>query len=205
MYKIYEDPLAIIEAHDIEGLKKVKGIGNYIANCIINRFEDSKDMSKVYIELDSYGLTPNFIQKLIKTYKSPTALIKAVKENPYQLAYDMEGVGFKTADDIALKGGLNPKSVDRIKAFIAHFLKEQAYDLGNSYITAGELLVNIYDYFGGKDYIVEAIYDEEENVVGTNVGVAMSQLQEEDIIHVEDNENKSRRRVYLTKIWNLEK
>ena len=205
MYKIYENPLAIIESHDIEGLKKVKGIGNYIANCIVNRFEDSKDMSKVYVELDSYGLTPNFIQKLIKTYKSPTTLIKAVKENPYQLAYDMEGVGFKTADDIALKGGLNPKSVDRVKAFIAHFLREQAYDLGNSYITAGELLVNIYDYFGGKDYIVEAMYDEEENVVGTNVGVAMSQLQEEDIIHIEDNENKSRRRVYLTKIWNLEK
>lgn len=205
MYKIYANPLAIIDAHDIEGLKKVKGIGDYIARCILERYDNNKDLSRVYVELDEYGFTPNFIQRLTRTYKDPLRLIKTVKENPYQLIDDVDGIGFKTADDIALKGGLNPKSVERIQAFISYFLKEEAYTSGNSYITAGELLTNVYDYFGGKEYIAEEICDEEGNVTGTNIGEAIKRLQEKDVVRVEDGENKSRRRIYLTKIWKLEK
>ena len=204
-YKLYEDPIAVIADHDIEAIKKVKGVGDYIANCIISRFEDKKDLSAVYIELENYGLTPNFIQKLLKTYKSSSLLIKAVKENPYQLAEDMEGVGFKTADEIALRGGMSPKSVERIMAFITFFLQEQAYDLGDSYVTAGELLTNIYEGLGGKEAILEELYDEDGNITGSNIGKAIQLLQERKIIEIEDNENKSRRRVYLTKIWKLEK
>ena len=81
MFKVLDNPLASIEAHDVEALKKVNGIGDYIANCIIERFEDNKDNCEVYLELDEYGLTPKFIQKLIKQYKNPHTVIEIIKKN----------------------------------------------------------------------------------------------------------------------------
>ena len=223
LYKVYKNPLKIIEDHDIEGLKKVHGVGDYIANCIINRFEDNKDWSNVYVELDNYGLTPNFIGRLIKRYRSPSMVIKVVKETPYRLCYEMDGVGFKTADNIALKGGLSPKSVDRIKAYIVHFL-EDACDEGHSYMQADELLIGIYDYFEGKENIFEEI-DVEDKIEHTeeledgtvnkteeivvrhtnNISEAIKRLQEENILVMEEAESKAHRRVYLKKIYNLEK
>lgn len=203
-YKIYQNPIEIIQKHDIEALKKVHGVGPYIAQCIIDRFEENKDLSKVYEELDNYGFTPNFIQKLVKTYRSSSTIVDIVKNNPYALCDTVEGVGFKTADNIALKGGLYPKSVSRVKAFIVNFLETQAYEAGDSYVTAGELLTNIYGYFGGKENIAEDILDENSGDSTSNIALAIKELQDENIIQLEEGENKSRRRVYLNKIKDLE-
>lgn len=204
LYKVYPTPIDVIKNHDVEGLKKVKGIGNYIANCIIDRYEQNKDMSRIFIELDSYGLTPNFIQKLTTTYRNPDKIIDVVKNHPYELCYKMEGVGFKTADAIALKGGLNPKSPERIKAYVFYYMGQEAYENGNSYITAAELITEIYSFFGGKEEIEEYCCSVENNYVGTNIGLAMKTLQQEGILVIEDGENKARRRVYLKKIYELE-
>ncbi len=203
-YKVFENPLEIIKNGDVESLRKIHGVGPVIATKIIERYEKVKDYSKVYEELMEYGLTPVFLQKLISVYKSPNLIIKMVKENPYRLSYDMEGVGFKTADNIALKGGLNPKSVERIKAFVVFYLENKAYEEGDSYVTAGELLLGIYDYFGGKEEIMDEYTDDDGNVTGNNIAAAMKSLVEEEIIAIEDGENKSRRRVCLTKIKKLE-
>ena len=203
-YKVFENPLEVIANHDVESLKKVHGIGDYIANCIINRYEDNKDMSAVYMELDSMGLTTKFISKLVQSYRSPQKIISTVKENPYQLTYDIDGIGFLTADAIALKNGMNPKSPKRIGAFINYYLRDES-EKGHSYVTAGELIVNIYSQFGGKENIVENYLDEEGNVVGNNISKAINSLVEEGIIKIEDNTNKARRRIYLTKIYDLEK
>ena len=182
LYKVYPTPIDVIKNHDVEGLKKVKGIGNYIANCIIDRYEQNKDMSRIFIELDSYGLTPNFIQKLTTTYRNPDKIIDVVKNHPYELCYKMEGVGFKTADAIALKGGLNPKSPERIKAYVFYYMGQEAYENGNSYITAAELITEIYSFFGGKEEIEEYCCSVENNYVGTNIGLAMKTLQQEGIL-----------------------
>lgn len=112
MYKVLDNPLEVIKKHDIESLKKVHGVGDYIANCIIERFEENRDNCEMYIELDKYGLTPKFIQKLVKKYSNPQKVIEIVKNNPYQLSFDVEGIGFKTADDIALKGGIKRTDPD---------------------------------------------------------------------------------------------
>jgi len=202
-YKLYDNPLEVIASHDMKKILAVHGVGPYIANCIIERYEENVDKTPIYIELDSYGLTPNFIQRLIQTYITPNAVIQAVKSNPYQLIDDVDGVGFTTADEIALKGGLNPKSPDRIAAYIEYFLKEQAVD-GNSYVNAGLLLQQIYSHFGSKELIQEDIFNDEGELIGSNISLAIKSLQDKDIIKVEENENKLNRRVYLTKIWELE-
>lgn len=205
MFKVLDNPLAAIEAHDAEALKQVKGVGDYIANCIIERFEDNRDNCEVYLELDQYGLTPSFIQKLVKRYKSPSKVIEIVKEDPYQLSFDVDGIGFKTADSIALKGGIKRTSPDRIKGFINYILNEKAQE-GNSYITSGELTALIFEEFGGKDAILEVYRDESGNVTGNNINEAIEKLKEKDILVVEENNiNKTSRRVYLKKYYNLEK
>lgn len=204
MYKVLENPLATIEKHDIESLKKVHGVGNYIANCIIERFENNKDNCEVYMELDSYGLTPKFIQKLISQYKNPKKVIDIVKYNPYQLSFDVDGIGFKTADAIALKSGVNEKSPERIKGYINYLLEDLAQH-GNSYITSGELTAYIFEEFGGKEKILEVYKDKNGNVTGNNIGQAIEDLVASRVIHVEDSNDKANRKVYLLKYWYLEK
>lgn len=205
LYKIYDNPLEIIQNHDIEGLKKVHGVGEYIANCIIERFEENRDLSVVFSELADYGLTPNFIRKLVRVYQSAQRIVDIVKNHPYQLVYDMEGVGFKTADAIALQGGLNPKSSERIAAYISFFLKSEAEERGNSYVTAKELVLDIYNYFGGKEEIIETIYDDEGNMISSNLQTAIKALVDSGKVIVEEGEDKTQRRIYLKYYYQLEK
>ena len=203
MYKVFDNPLEVIKEHDIESLKKVHGVGDYIANCIIERFEENRDNCEMYIELDKYGLTPKFIQKLVKKYSNPQKVIEIVKNNPYQLSFDVEGIGFKTADDIALKGGIKRTDPDRIKGYINYILNEQAQE-GNSFITSGELTSFIFEEFGGKENILEVYKDENDNIIGNNINEAIKGLKDNGIIQIEENESKSQRRVYLTKYYRLE-
>ena len=71
LFAVCDDPLQAIADHDIDTLKKAKGIGDYISNCIIERFEASKDMSTVYLELDKVGFSPNFISISLSTFRKP--------------------------------------------------------------------------------------------------------------------------------------
>lgn len=203
MYKVLENPLKTIQEHNIEDLKLVHGIGDYIGKCIIERYEDNKDNTSVYIELDDLGLTPKFIQKLISIYKNPQKVVKIVKENPYQLSFDIEGIGFKTADKIALRVGISPKSPHRIKSYI-NYLLEKLAESGNSFITSNELTGYIFEEFDGKDNILDIYFDEDNNVTGNNISTAINELEEKGILVVENTEIKSERRVYLKRYWNLE-
>lgn len=205
MFKVLDNPLESISNHDEKALMKVKGIGPYISKRIIERFEENKDMSEVYIELDKYGVTPDLIGKLVKFYKAPQKIIQVIKENPYQLTFDIDGIGFIKADKIALNGGMEPKSYKRVAAWINWFLEEQG-NQGHSYITASELLSNLFFTFDGRENIEEIYYDEDGKPTGSNIGKAVFFLQENSIVTIEEREdgNKSRRRIYLTKYWELE-
>lgn len=203
LYKVFDNPLEVIDARDTKELQKVKGIGPVLCEKICDRYEKAKDMSAIYMELDGMGLSSNLIQKLVARYQSPSKIIEMVKNNPYQLTYDVDGIGFLTADKIALSGGISPKSKKRIESYINYYLKEQG-ELGHSYVTASELLVNIYNELGGKNEVLEVYYDEEGNVTGNNVQSSIQDLIDKKILGMEDNENKAMRRVYLMKYYNLE-
>lgn len=207
MFKVLSNPLKSIADHDIDALKKVHGIGDYISERIIERFEDNKDYCNVYLELDGYGLTPKFIQRLIKKYSNPNIIIDIVKNNPYQLSYDIEGIGFKTADKIALNSGMSNSSKERIKAFINYLLSDLA-EIGDSYILASELNDFIFDELGSKDEILEFYYDDDGDIAGNNIESAISELVEKGTLVLEEESEyipRSERRVYLTKYYNLEK
>lgn len=204
LYKIYDNPLSVIAEHDIDKLVKVKGVGQYVANAIIRRFESTKDLAPIFIALDGLDLTSNFISKLMHTYKDVSVATKKIKQQPYDLIFDMEGVGFKTADNIALKNGVPPKSPERIKGFVYYLLKTKAEE-GNSFLYASELTEAIFTEFGGKEEILEHYYNEEGEVINNNINEAISQLVSTGVVIKEEEGNKISRKVYLKKYYELEK
>ena len=202
LYDTFENPLEIIDNHDAEKLTQAKGIGEVIANKIIERFDKVKDLSPIYTELDGLGLTTNFINKLILTYQNTTTVINKVLHHPYDLINEMEGVGFVRADKIALAAGFKPGDKERIKNFIIWYLKQRTEE-GHSYITAKELNAAIFENLGDFKDIVE-FYDENDKSKN-NINESIQELEDSDIIRMEDNENKNLRRVYLVEIWKLER
>lgn len=207
LFKVYSDPMPYIKNHDIKALSQVKGVGDYIANCIIERYEANKDDSIIYVKLADIGLTPNFIQKLSHQYKNPEKVVDMVKNHPYQLTYDIDGVGFKTADRIALKSGVSPTSSERIASFINYHLLELKEE-GQGFLTAKELMLDIYDYFEGKDSIYEEIHNEDGSITN-NIAKALKDLEEDGTIIIEKDdgtkESQKNRRIYLKQYYELEK
>jgi len=203
MFKVLDDPLKSISDHDLEALKKVKGVQDYVGQRIIDRYEEGKDYCEVYLKLDGLGLTPNFIQKLVRVYGSPQKIIEIVTENPYQLSFDIDGIGFKTTDKIAMSNGIDPKSEKRVIGYINYILDELG-ESGNSYTTAGQLAAYIFDEFDGRENILEVYYDGDGKVDGTNISRALEYMEAKGKVILEDAEPKNQRRVYLTKYWLLE-
>ena len=160
-FKIFPNPIQTLEKGNPKELTKIHGVGDYIANCILERYEQKKDVGQVYLELDGIGLSSNFITKLVQKYKNPSVIVSKVKENPYSLIKDIDGVGFLTADAVAQKAGFNKTDVRRIKSFITWFLNKQG-DEGHSYISAQELNANVFETLGSPQESVEN-YDVSED------------------------------------------
>ncbi|HOP85633.1 MAG TPA: ATP-dependent RecD-like DNA helicase [Syntrophorhabdaceae bacterium] len=116
-----EDTLSIIEG-DIEKLKEVDGIGEKRIEMIRKAWEEQKEIRFVMIFLQGHGISPTYAVKIYRQYGKDS--IRVVKENPYRLAMDIYGIGFKTADNIAQKLGISKDSQIRAEAGIMHVLYE---------------------------------------------------------------------------------
>lgn len=117
--KFGKDTLNIIDLHP-ERLEEVPGVGPKRIEKIRACWNDQKAVRDVMVFLQSYGVSPGFAQKIFKTYKDRS--IALVKENPYALARDIFGVGFKTADNLASKLGIAATAPQRIDAGIEYVL-----------------------------------------------------------------------------------
>lgn len=111
------DVLKIIE-HEPHRLESVPGIGPKRIEKIVAGFHDQKEISSIMIFLQERGVSANFATKIYKTYGAQS--LDVLKENPYRLVDDIWGVGFKTADKIALQLGIGLQSIERVRAGIAH-------------------------------------------------------------------------------------
>lgn len=138
-----EDTFRIIE-EEPERLAEVKGISERKAREIAEQVEDKKDMRKAMIYLQNYGISTTLAVKIYKYYGSK--LYQVLEENPYQLADNIEGVGFKTADEIASRIGIHTDSDFRIRSGIFYTL-QQSVGEGHVYLPqqflaarAGQLL-----------------------------------------------------------------
>lgn len=156
LYSTLDNPFEAIENHDIKTLCKAKGIGEVIAKRIIDKYEDNKDYSTAYVELDKLGLTNNMVKKLCDSYGNPNFVLGKIKENPYLIADEVNGIGWKKADEIALKAGYAKNSVKRVVAFINYYLQNEAMN-GNTYCYKEDLMYQVEDNLGEE--VTEDIVD----------------------------------------------
>jgi len=119
-------------------LAEIKGINKEKAQSINEAFHQQRELRDVMIFLQNYGITLAYVIKIYKKYKSQT--ITKIKENPYRLADDIVGIGFKIADRLAQNMGIAIDSPNRIKAGVKYTLN-QASNNGHVYLPK-EILLN---------------------------------------------------------------
>lgn len=134
--KFKEDTFRIIE-EEPERLAEVKGISERKAREIAEQVEGKRDMRKAMIYLQKYGISTTLAAKIFKQYGQK--VYHVLEENPYQLADDVQGVGFKTADEIAMRIGIHTDSDYRIRSGIFYALL-QAVAEGHIYLPQELLL-----------------------------------------------------------------
>ena len=161
LYATFDDPFQPLVKDDIEALVKVKGIGLRTVHNVLARFHRKYDYGTLYLELYEYNLTEAMCERFLDAYGSADVAIKAIRENPYALIYVVDGVGWKKADAIAMKGGEKQYSLHRVEAFIYYYLQLQGEN-GNSWIDPSELMGAIQENLG-EDIpaytVTEAIHD----------------------------------------------
>jgi exodeoxyribonuclease V alpha subunit len=167
-----------------EKLSGIEGIGQKRIEQVIRSWQKHKKIREVMIFLQSYGISSTYAAKIYNTYGENT--VSVIKINPYRLAEDIFGIGFKTADDIALKVGIPADSIFRIKAGIIYLL-HKAEDNGHCFLPAEEIIEASSEFLAADLSII-------------NNGI--SELQkEEKIITVKDGGGD---KIYLSSLYRSE-
>ena len=130
-----KDTFRIIE-EEPERLAEVKGISERKAMEIADQVNAKKDLRQAMIFLQQYGINTNLAVKIYNEYGQ--RVYSVLKENPYQMAEDIDGVGFKTADEIASRVGIRTDSDFRIRSGILYTLQQAAAE-GHTYLPMEEL------------------------------------------------------------------
>ncbi len=108
-----EDTFRVLE-EEPERLVQIKGISERTARIMAEQVSEKRDMRRAMMYLQSLGISPLFSAKIYAKYG--TSLFEVMARNPYKLVEDIDGIGFKRADEIAVKIGVNPDSPFRIQS-----------------------------------------------------------------------------------------
>ncbi len=130
-----EDTFRIIE-EEPERLAEIKGISSRKAMEIASQVNEKRDLRQAMIFLQQYGITMNLAVKVYQAYGQD--IYSIIRENPYRLADDIDGVGFRTADEIATRVGIRMDSDFRVRSGILYTLL-QASGEGHTYLPETEL------------------------------------------------------------------
>lgn len=130
-----EDTLSVID-HDSARLTEVDGIGKTRAKKIKASWEERRCLRDVMIFLQRFGVGVATCLKIVRKYGFDATRI--IREEPYKIAREIDGIGFKTADKIALNSGIANESPQRVETGILYALKEFEED-GDTRVPAGEL------------------------------------------------------------------
>ncbi|HZJ82424.1 MAG TPA: helix-hairpin-helix domain-containing protein, partial [Clostridia bacterium] len=145
------DTLDIIQMNP-NRLTEVSGIGPARAETIAASFDEQKEVREVMLFLQTYGISTNFAVKIYKIYGEAT--IEVIKENPYRMAQDITGVGFKTADKIARNMGVEFDSPYRVMACTRYVLSRGANN-GHTYLPREELIKKACQLLGVDSQLIE--------------------------------------------------
>lgn len=134
--KFGEDTLRIIDT-DSRRLMEVRGIGVERARRIKKSWDEQRALRDIVVALRIYGIGMALCVRIMKRFGSDSA--EVVRSKPYKLCREIDGIGFKTADMIALNIGISNESPERIEAGILHAMSELE-DEGGTCAPAGEII-----------------------------------------------------------------
>ena len=166
--KFGEKTLEIIDKQP-EKLITVNGVGPQKVAAIQDAWQDQKEIAKVMVFLKSRDVATSFAIKIYKTYGAES--LDKIQENPYRLVEDIWGIGFKSADKLALKLGIEKNSIKRIKSGILHSIAEGTSN-GHLYFEVPKIKANV----------VKILELEEEAECQSLIKRALHDLYDEDKI-----------------------
>ncbi len=153
-----------------ERLREVEGIGPVRAGRITGAWAEQKVVREIMVFLHAHGVGTARAVRIFKTYGADA--VQVMSENPYRLARDIRGIGFKTADAIAMRLGIEKTAAVRVRAGVGHALAE-AMDDGHCGLPAGELLPLAASLLEAPEALVRSAVDQElaeGSVVADRVG-----------------------------------
>ena len=158
--KFREDTFRIME-EEPERLAEVRGISEKMAMKIAESTISQRDRRQAIIFLQQLGISLNLALKIYETYKDE--IYSIIRTNPYRLADDISGVGFKIADNIAVRSGIEADSDFRIRSGLL-FVMNQASASGHTYLPVEELVRNTGYLLGIEmpqidEYLVNLVMD----------------------------------------------
>ncbi len=165
------DILRVIE-EEPERLIDVPGVGPRRTKLVAEAWEEQKAIKEVMVFLQGVGVSTSLAVRIFKRYRD--AAISVVRSEPYRLAADVWGIGFKTADTIAAAVGIPHDSPERIKAGLQYTLSEAADD-GHCFLPASSLVTEATKILGVGREMITPCLDElaaAEGVIRENVPLA---------------------------------
>ena len=159
----------VIEAEP-DRLREVSGIGPGRAKSIVSAWAEQKTVREIMVFLHSHGVGTARAVRIFKTYGADA--VQVMSENPYGLARDIRGIGFKTADAIAMKLGIDKTALIRVRAGISYALTE-AMDKGHCGLPTEELAPLAVELLAVPEELVRTALDlelAETTVVADTVG-----------------------------------
>lgn len=158
-----EDTLQVIE-EKADYLINVEGIGPKRVDMIKKAWQEQKEIKNVMLFLQSNGVSTAYAVKIYKTYGNES--ISIVKKNPFRLADDIWGIGFKTADKIARQLGFDENSYERCRSGIIYVLNELSNE-GHCYATREQLISEAVKILELEEGLIDGVIDRmiEENSV----------------------------------------
>ncbi|MBQ9572819.1 MAG: ATP-dependent RecD-like DNA helicase [Acidaminococcaceae bacterium] len=154
--KFGKDTLEVIET-DPDKLLEVYGIGQTRVNRIKKSWQEQKEIKNIMLFLQGHDVSTSHATKIYKTYGDKS--IEVVQENPYRLADDIWGIGFKTADTIATKLGFGHEKYVRLRSGMLYMLNQLSDD-GHCYATRDMLLKTGAEMLDVEDSLLSMAMDE---------------------------------------------
>ena len=176
------DTMDVIESAP-KKLTQVPGIGKKRVDMIMEAWEAQREVKNVMLFLQSHNVSTTHAAKIYKTYQSDSVPI--VRENPYRLADDIYGIGFKTADTIAEKLGMDNESPHRVKAGLKYVLSQKADD-GHVFLYRHELITASQEILSLSLEAIETGIAElsvNEELIPENLGIP-SPTEDEEVVYL---------------------
>lgn len=123
---------------DPERLLEIEGIGAAKLKMIVSSWREKREVRGLMLFLQSHGVATTFAHRIFRHYG--VTAVQQLRQNPYDLAYDIHGIGFRTADDMALKLGFAPDAPQRLEAGVEYCLRQTAEGAGHMYLPRANLV-----------------------------------------------------------------